>query len=80
MGECPPKLTLERLDNAKGYEPSNCKWATRKEQNRNTRRTKFSPEKAALIRQDIRSQRAIARAYGVSRSAIALIKRGINWK
>lgn len=32
-------LTLERRDNQKGYEPSNCYWATRKEQMRNTRRT-----------------------------------------
>lgn len=37
MGECPPGLTLERKNNDKGYEPGNCKWATIKEQNRNTR-------------------------------------------
>lgn len=37
MGPCPPRLTLERIDNDRGYEPGNCKWATRSEQNRNTR-------------------------------------------
>lgn len=39
MGERPTGLTLERKDNGKGYEPSNCVWATRTEQNRNTRRS-----------------------------------------
>lgn len=39
MGDKPsPELTLERIDNERGYEPSNCKWATMKEQSNNTRR------------------------------------------
>ncbi len=37
LGECPPGLTLERLNNSKGYEPGNCVWATRTVQNRNKR-------------------------------------------
>ena len=37
MGACPAGLTLERLDNSKGYGPDNCVWATRKDQSRNRR-------------------------------------------
>lgn len=39
MGECPDGLTIERIDNDRGYEPSNCKWATYAEQSANRRNT-----------------------------------------
>ena len=42
MGEQPPGLTIERVDNERGYSPDNCKWATVLEQARNHR-----PRKAA---------------------------------
>lgn len=37
MGERPTGTTLERINNALGYFPENCKWATRMEQSSNTR-------------------------------------------
>lgn len=37
MGEKPREMSLDRKNNEKGYSKSNCRWATRAEQNRNKR-------------------------------------------
>jgi hypothetical protein len=47
MGRRPTlKHTLERIDNGKGYEPDNCKWATRRENAFNKRNNRMTLEQA----------------------------------
>lgn len=41
MGECPPKYSIDRIDNSKGYEPGNCRWATIEEQNNNKTNNRY---------------------------------------
>lgn len=49
MGERPSRdHTLDRIDNSLGYEPGNCRWATKGEQMRNTSRNVMIDYKGRL--------------------------------
>lgn len=49
MGDCPPGLTIDRIDSNGHYEPGNCRWASVTEQQRNTRRNLYIEFRGATV-------------------------------
>mgnify|MGYP000243411348 CR=1 FL=1 len=75
-------LSIDRIDNDKGYGPDNCRWVSQAENSRNRRIAKLTHDAVASIKDRIReglSQRAIAREFSVSPSMISFIKSGRTW-
>jgi hypothetical protein len=83
MGTQPKDMTLERLDNAQGYNKGNCVWASVTEQARNRRTTKLTVEKVAAIKKllsDKVAQQKIADMFLVTRSNIGHIAQKSTWR
>jgi hypothetical protein len=82
MGEKPSGMTIERVDNDRGYEPENCVWLKPSLQNRNRRTTKLSLEAAAEVRKRLAGGEtldSVAAAFSVCRSTIVLVRDGRTW-
>jgi hypothetical protein len=81
MGIRPDGKTLDRKKVNGNYEPRNCRWATPKEQSRNTRRS-LTDRKVREIRvwlSDGFGPCTLGRKYDVSHSVISQIKHGQRW-
>ena len=62
MGTCKPGLSLDRINNDGDYEPGNVRWATRKEQNEN--RKKSNQHIARRERERLAEPTSIAHGHG----------------
>lgn len=83
VGDCPEGCSLDRIDNARGYEPGNVRWATLTTQNRNTRTVKLTDEQVTEMHRLHASgwqKKPLARHFSIAPKTVRQILSGARWK
>lgn len=74
MGDRPPGMTLDRIDNTKGYSAINCRWATHTTQMNNTSRSRVLEYKG-----EFHTVSEWARILNVPRARLSARLNGLGW-
>ena len=74
-------LSIDRIDNNKGYSPENCRWTTTADQARNTRANILNADLVRAIREDLKRMKGVevAKKYGVSKCSVSEVKLKQIW-
>lgn len=76
-------LTIDRIDNDRGYSPDNCQWTDLVAQARNRSRNRLTLDKAKEIRRRLaegEQMKALANEFGVTSNNIGAVKKNLIWK
>lgn len=66
MGERPDGMSLDRIDNEKGYSPENCRWATMQQQRSNSRQNSYVDIEGEVV-----TKTEAGRRYSISPTMIS---------
>lgn len=83
LGTCPPGMTLDRRNNDGDYELGNCRWISRRDQNRNRSVTRLTVDAVQEIHgrcEHGESQRSVAKRMKVGETLISEVRRGRIWQ
>jgi hypothetical protein len=83
MGERPSGMSIDRINNERGYEPNNCRWTDDVQQVRNRRSVKMKPESVQRLREQaaakVASMAVLADRYGISKAQAYRIVNRERW-